>query len=433
MFKKFQLIVCLLLVVCLSVSAWAMPSNINWKQFKGQTLVVSVCVHNVNNGIKPKLAVFEKLTGAKVIFNELPEEEFYKKTTIELSSGKPSFDVFMLNQGSVAQYVEAKWLEPLKKYLENPKLTDKKWFTIEDYSAAALKRPTYKGILYGIPITVDPQIMFYRKDLLEAAGLPVPATLDELYETAGKIAKANPGVAGIINRLRRGAGSYWPWLGMVSAYQGQWVDENNKVHLTDPETVAATKMYINLLKDCGPEAALNFGWYECLAGFQQGKAAFLMDANSWIANFQDPKTSKVAGKVGCAVMPAGPNGYVQAAGGASWMLAIPNKSAEKNLAWAFIQWVTKDQALEIALSSGNVARKSIWTNPAFTKAFPYPDWIKASSETTAKYNDTYYLASITKLNAIGEIIDIALEQIYMGTPAEEVLAKAQKETEDILK
>lgn len=402
-------------------------------QAETQSITAFMAVHHYTTALKTMIPTFEKATGISVTLNELPEEEFFKKTTIELSSGKPSFDVFFLNQGFVPQYAQAGWLEPLQKYIDDPSLTNKTEYDFADFPPASLVRPTFQGTLYGIPASVEPQIMFYRKDILEQLKIPVPKTMDELYAAAVRIKKEVPGVAGIALRLRRGAGSYWPWLGVVSDYRGQWVDQNNKVHMTSPETKAATAMYIKLIKDAGPDAPLNYGWYECLTSFQQGKAAFLLDANSWEAAFQDPSKSKVVGKVGAAHIPAGPDGYIQAAGGSSWMLGIPSQSQKKTAAWKFVEWASsKPVTLQVAIKGGDITRSSTWTDPTFTKAYPYPDWIEASSSTTSKYNNTYYLPSTPKLGAMGEIIDVTLQNIFIGNPLDDELQKAQKQTEDLL-
>jgi multiple sugar transport system substrate-binding protein len=204
--------------------------------------------------------------------------------------------------------------------------------------------------------------------------------------------------------------------------------------LTSPETIEATEMYIKLLKDAGPSAAQNLGWYECLTSFQQGKAATLLDVNVWMPAFQDPAKSVVAGKVGCAVIPATKGGYRQAAGGASWMLAMPKAGTKKEQAWQFIKWLTsKEMAWYMATKAGEITRNSTWTNEAFLKANPYKDWITASMDTTVKYGKDYYLPSYIKMGAMGELVDIALQNIYMGNSAQKEMEAAKVETEKLLK
>jgi multiple sugar transport system substrate-binding protein len=275
-------------------------------------------------------------------------------------------------------------------------------------------------------------VLFYRTDLFKEAGLTAPETMDQMYDAAVKL--RTPDVAGIVLRLKRGTGSCWPWGGFVADYKGYWLDKKGNVGLTSPEVLAATEMYMKLLKDGGPEKAVNYGWYECLLAFQQGKTAMVADANSWEAAFQDPSKSAVAGKVGVVPLPVAVEGYRQTAGGSSWMLGIPEGSNNKEAAWLFTQWATsKSLALKIALSSGNIARSSIWTNDEFVKTYPYPDWIKASKDTIENYISDYYLPEVVKFGAIADELDIALEEIYMGAPMKETLEKVQAKTVEILK
>src|SRR5699024_783250 len=52
---------------------------------------------------------------------------------------------------------------------------------------APLKEGTVEDENYSIPLYSHAQVMWYRKDLLEEAGLDVPKTWDELYDAAVKI------------------------------------------------------------------------------------------------------------------------------------------------------------------------------------------------------------------------------------------------------
>jgi multiple sugar transport system substrate-binding protein len=420
-------------VVTTSQMVMAKEANINWRQFEGKALYATMCVYEWPNSLEKIIPEFEALTGIKVVLNKFPEEEFYKKVTIELASGKPAFDVFTFNQGFVAQYIEGGWVQTLDSYLKNSRLTDETWYDFKDFPPAALDKGLYNGKLYGIPISVGAQILFYRTDLFGAKGLSPPDTMSELYDAAIRL-RDLPEVAGIVLRLRRGAGSCWPWSGFIYDYGGYWVDRKGNVGLTSPETIAATKMYIKLLKDGGPAKALNYGWLECLTSFQQGKAAMLADYNGWEASFQNPEQSAVAGKVGAVPLPAASPGYRQAAGGTSWMLSISAASSRKEMAWLFIEWATsKKIGLRLATESGHFGRDSIWTNPEFVKIYPYLDWITASRDSLMKYMDDYYLPEVIKFGAISDEIDIALEKIYMGSPVEEELETAQAKTVELLK
>ncbi|MGW7705639.1 ABC transporter substrate-binding protein [Streptomyces sp. NPDC054771] len=54
----------------------------------------------------------------------------------------------------------------------------------EDFNPAVLTPKTYKGKVYGIPQAIDMQMLYYRKSLLDKAGVRPPQTLDELVDAA---------------------------------------------------------------------------------------------------------------------------------------------------------------------------------------------------------------------------------------------------------
>ncbi|EKX68787.1 sugar ABC transporter substrate-binding protein [Streptomyces ipomoeae] len=56
-----------------------------------------------------------------------------------------------------------------------------------DFNPADIKSHTVDGKIYGVRMIDDPQFFFYRKSMLEKAGVDVPTTLDELMEAADKL------------------------------------------------------------------------------------------------------------------------------------------------------------------------------------------------------------------------------------------------------
>ena len=64
-----------------------------------------------------------------------------------------------------------------------------------DFSPAVLAAQTVEGKVYGIPQATDTQVLFYRKSLLQAAGVQPPQTVDELIDAASKLTK--DGVKGL--------------------------------------------------------------------------------------------------------------------------------------------------------------------------------------------------------------------------------------------
>ncbi|MFE8011598.1 ABC transporter substrate-binding protein [Streptomyces antibioticus] len=57
----------------------------------------------------------------------------------------------------------------------------------DDFNQADIQSHTVDGKIYGVRMIDDPQFFFYRKSLLEKAGVGVPQTLDELLEAAARL------------------------------------------------------------------------------------------------------------------------------------------------------------------------------------------------------------------------------------------------------
>ncbi|WP_158881747.1 ABC transporter substrate-binding protein [Amycolatopsis anabasis] len=65
----------------------------------------------------------------------------------------------------------------------------------DDFHPAALAAQTVEGKVYGIPQAIDTQVLFYRKSLLQAAGVTPPRTVDELIDAANRLTRG--GVKGL--------------------------------------------------------------------------------------------------------------------------------------------------------------------------------------------------------------------------------------------
>ena len=418
------------LLICLPVWSQSQPNV----RAPGQTLTAFCVVHPMTDTMKVLAKEWEAKTGATLQINELPEEEFFKKMVIELSSGSPSFDICTLNHTNTVQYASSGWLEPIMPYLNDPNLTNKKAFDFGDFPASSLKAPTYKGVLYWMPVSYEVVVLWYRKDILKEMGLPVPRTMDELYQTAVKIKKQYPGMAGIVNRMQRGQGPMWPVSAYIADYKGTWIDKEGKVSMTDPNTYAAIDMYIKQLKDAGPDNPVNYGWYDVLNLFTQGKAGFMVDASTFLPTVFDKQKSKVWDKAAVAVIPAArDDGYIQTAGTTAWGLGITKASKNKQLAWDFIRWFTSpDTAVKVATQGGQVVRNSIWENPEFIKSYPYTDWRNACSDSIQKYTNDYYFPRYVQIGSILEKSDIALQNVMMGGDLMSEMKSLETQLRDIV-
>src|ERR1700755_1624579 len=68
-------------------------SAFDWKQCKGQSIEVNFQLSPRGDLAKRTLPKFEELTGIKVGFEQIPEQQQRPKVAMEMATGHPSFDV----------------------------------------------------------------------------------------------------------------------------------------------------------------------------------------------------------------------------------------------------------------------------------------------------------------------------------------------------
>ena len=99
-------------------------SAFDWKQFKGQSIEVNYQLSPRGDVAKAHLKEFEELTGIKVGFEQIPEQQQRPKVAMEMATGHPSFDVVNVGMHVQKRLIErAKWMEDLRPYIADTSLT----------------------------------------------------------------------------------------------------------------------------------------------------------------------------------------------------------------------------------------------------------------------------------------------------------------------
>lgn len=334
---------------------------------ESKTLRVTLANHVWTENIKKALPEFEKQTGLKVEVTQLGEDQLSDQYNVKLNAGSSDIDVLMyrpLQEGKL--FAKNKYLADLSK-----KVTADKDWDFSDFQAGPVKATTYEGKVVGVPIITEQEVLYYRKDLLQKAGLTEPPkTLDDLKTAAAKVRAADPGVAGFVARTDKSA-AVTQFSSFLYSFGGDFTDDSGKAAVNSAEAKQAYAFYGGLIKDDGPaNVSTDMSWPEAMAIFTQGKAAFYTEADSLYKNATDPTKSKVAETVGFAPFPAGPAGS-KPYNIPSWALGINDASKNQSNAWKFIQWATsKEQTLAQQKSGVPGARTSVWSNPDGTANFP---------------------------------------------------------------
>jgi len=300
--------------------AYFRQAKINWRAYEGQKLTIGLNKHPYTESLLPLIPEFEALTGIKVEYLILPEQEYFTKLVADLSTQRGEFTVIMCGPMRNWQYATGGWIMPLDPFLSDPKLTDQAWYKLEDFFPGLIAANRWngksgggvgEGPLYSIPVLSESYTLSYRKDIFDQHKIKVPTSMEEMVEAARQV-KKNAGIDGIVARGIPAASTIATGFisGAKSYADGKWheLDENLNPRFDDPRHVKFVQLWADMVRESGPANWANMTWYNAMETFAAGQAGMIADADFFAATYEDPSKSKVAGKVGYALIPPGPAG-----------------------------------------------------------------------------------------------------------------------------
>ncbi|HLH73067.1 MAG TPA: sugar ABC transporter substrate-binding protein [Chloroflexota bacterium] len=388
------------------------------KPYNGATLNVISFNFPYNDAIKAQLDDFKSLTGITVKLDVFSEADMVKKVAVELAAGTGAYDVAYADGGLIPQYAQAKWIEPLEPYLNNPKLTDKDALDVADFLQAPWESGQWNKQQYGLPTFVGTQLFYYRKDILQKNGLNPPDTFDDLMAAAKKINSKDLSAFAIRDN-RDQAGASWPFPIFYLGYGAQWFKSfPTDMHptLDSPEGIKACAYWADLLSHYGIPNEATATFDDVILAFTQGKAAMAIEGAPLAAQFLNPAKSKFADQTGLKLVPKGPAGRFPPFSGHNWSLPVSSK--QKEAGWLFMQWaVSRSVFLKGSAKAGNVAvtRQSVWKDPSFVKAFTYggQNLLDAFNQSIAQAN-AQYRPTIPEWPQLGDNLAVALNEAVTG-------------------
>lgn len=351
---------------------------VDWKKFSGQTINVNLVKSPRSETLIKYLSEFESLTGIKVNAEATPEQQQRQKTVIELSTGKPSFDVVHLSYHvQKRQFEKGNWLADISGFLKDPSLTDAS-LTEKDFAGAGLLfAKDSKGVLRSLPFSVDYWIVYWNKELFEKKGLSYPTTFEELVNAAEKITDPSTNTYGFVARGLKNANTP-VWTSLMLGYGAAPINAQGKVDTVSKEAVEAAKLYQRLMTKAAPPGVSGFNWAEAQSAFLQGKIGMWFDGVGFAPPIEDPQKSRVVGKTGYGVMPKGP--AAQAAGTFGDGLGVVEASTKKEAAYLFCQWaISHDMGARLLQAGAGVPfRQSILADAKVREGVKMPGaWLDA--------------------------------------------------------
>ncbi len=339
-------------------------------------------------------AFLAKNPNVQIEYVEMSTTDLYQKLPLAISAGTGAPDFACVESARLAQIVSLGGLTDL---------TDKVQPYLSLMNAYKWPDAMMDGKYYAMPWDSGPVVMYYRRDIFEAVGLPSdPDSVTQLISTwdgylaACKTIVEKTGDTCFANNKANNDARLYE---MVLWQQGLgYYDANGNVTVDSAENVATLEMMkkfwdANLVSD---QLAWTEGWYGELAAGGTPQAAetpaagaatptpapaikpvaTLVEAawmgiflKSWIA----PGTS---GLWGVALMPAMKDGQVRSANDGGSNVVIPEQSQNKETAWALAEWLFGRPENQVAIFKANDIFPSLetaYTDPVFSEPDPFFD------------------------------------------------------------
>jgi sorbitol/mannitol transport system substrate-binding protein len=353
----------------------ALAGTASSRPAQGKTIRVAIVANPQMEDIaKLTPSLFTKRTGIKVRYSILEEGKLREIVTRDVGSGGRQFDVVMIGPYEAPQFGASGLLKDLTSFAKRDAS-----YRFNDVIPAVRNALSANGKMYASPFYAESSFVMYRKDVMKANGVRVPArpTWDQIARIARKVNSNR--MAGICLRGKPG----WGDLGasfttVLNTFGGTWwsAKSNGKpdeAQVDKPAFRQALTFYVNLIKAAGEKDAANASFNECLAQYKDGKVAMWYDATVAAGNLE-ANDSPVKGKNGYALAPVK---KTKASGWLwTWALAIPREAPDTATAWRYISWATGPAYLKAAgsrISGGWAAippgtRLSTYRIPQYKKA-----------------------------------------------------------------
>lgn len=317
-------------------------------------------------------------TNIKISYQEqgATTADLHDKFVTVATAGDPSVDIISMDVPFVPEFAAAGWTLPVENLLP-----------AEERSAffpGTIQGATYEDQLYGVPWYNNGPGLFYRKDLLDGAGLQPPKTYDELQAAATQL--QTPEMSGFIFQAAQTEGGLISWLEYLWGHGGDILDAEGNVALT--QGTAATESlqrlvdYIYTAK-ISPEATLTMTTgADAQNVFVEGRAVFL---RMWMtaAPAMEAETSQVKGKWDVVALPSKDGQQPGPGCLGTWNLGISKFSRYPEETAEAIRFLTsQDQQTQRFLgAAGSLpARAAVFDDPQVKTKYAYVDTLRSAFE-----------------------------------------------------
>lgn len=208
--------------------------------------------------------------GITIDYLGLPTDSYMQKISTAISTGATP-DLLTPKASDISALVAQGALAPIEDLFADGGWEEQ----IDPVMVESTRAASPDGQLYMTPATALVDVIYYRADWLDEAGLETPTTWDEFEAAAEGMTDKASGQFGYT--IRGGNGFFPQFMDMVytRAGIGELFDEDGKSTLDDPAVIEATQAYVDLYGATTADSDLTADFKVMIAQFSGGGAGML--------------------------------------------------------------------------------------------------------------------------------------------------------------
>ena len=389
---------------------------------KPDSLIMLVTSSPSATGLKALADTYKAETGITINFVEVPSAQLATKIILAKQSGQSTFDMAQLDGFNLPQVVATGAFLGLDDYLAKDKDYD-----YADFAQGLKNYAMMNGVSYGLPLSTEPYVQWYRTDLFEARGLKPATTWAELETNAQ--AFTGTGEYGFAGVYGPGSATYY-YSEMLHASGGRLLDPDTYEPLLDrPWAKTVMERYLSYIK-ISPASSVSGASIDAVNAFSQMEIGQMITATGWFSSLNDPAKSNAAGHLATAATPMSKDGpYEPASSLYGWLAGISSVSPNQDAAWDFLSWALGKSNVQAFIDVGAPppGRTSTVTNPTFIEQLPYLPSVGDAVENGVP---------LPRIPEMGQIVSILSQDINAMASGQltvdEGLEKAQNDLLNIL-
>jgi ABC-type glycerol-3-phosphate transport system substrate-binding protein len=346
-------------------SAGASPDS-KPSEEKTDQLTMLVTASPSATGLEALAKTYTQKTGVKIDFVEVPTAQLPTKIILAKQSGQATFDLAQFDGFTLPQVAAAGALTPLDDFLAKDKEYD-----YADFPDGLKNYAKQDGKSYGLPLSTEPFLQWYRTDLYQQLGIEPAKTWDDAISNAKSLKEA--GYLGW-------ASAYGPAVSanyydqMLYSSGGRLLDPKTYKPLLDTDLNKKVMKQFLSLAQYAPSGSLTGASADMINAFSQQQVGQIVAASGWYSNVNDPTKSNVSGKFATTAVPTSDGGKYPAINILNgWLTGISAVSKHQQAAWDFISWALGKDNVQAFVDAGAPppARISTTSNQKLIEQLPY--------------------------------------------------------------